>query len=334
MPRTTTRSRSSGGSPRQRPRRRRPARPAAAAGPARSRRGSRTRAAAPPGPCAARPSGRGSRARRRRPGQPGSGVGHGVPLGRRRRWGSARRRRRGARRASCAGRLRHRDPRGDLLQRALQDRRRPPSAPATARRGVEGRRRWARRRPSRPAGRATARPARGRAARRTRPRGSSGGRGSRTGTRTPAAPPSRCRAPARRARRGTTYGGSGASSSAGAITDTSWPRAISASARSRTCCCTPPGTSQVYGQTMPTLTDRPSFPPPRPSCSPQVTRGPRPRRAAACASPRGGRRCRRRTRRASACVIAWTFVLPLALGGHADLVVDADAASSRPRTTA
>ena len=50
---------------------------------------------------------------------------------------------------------------------------------------------------------------------------------------------------------GTTYGGSGASSSAGASTLTSWPSAISVSARSRTWFCTPPGTSKEYGQTMP-----------------------------------------------------------------------------------
>src|SRR5918999_1962718 len=73
-----------------------------------------------------------------------------------------------------------------------------------------------------------ARPARGRAARRT----------FRRGTPRPA---------------GTTYDGSGASSSAGVITETWWPEAMSASARSRTCCWTPPGTSQVYGQTSPTL---------------------------------------------------------------------------------
>jgi hypothetical protein len=52
---------------------------------------------------------------------------------------------------------------------------------------------------------------------------------------------------------GTTYGGRGVSSSAGEITDTSCPISISASARSLTCDCTPPGTSQEYGQTMPIL---------------------------------------------------------------------------------
>ena len=44
---------------------------------------------------------------------------------------------------------------------------------------------------------------------------------------------------------GTTYGGKTASSSAGAITETSWPMSISASARPLTCSRTPPGTSQV-----------------------------------------------------------------------------------------
>lgn len=52
----------------------------------------------------------------------------------------------------------------------------------------------------------------------------------------------------------TTYGGSASSSSAGASTDTSWPRPIRCSARSRMWNCTPPGTSQSYGQTMPIFT--------------------------------------------------------------------------------
>ncbi|GAA3111509.1 hypothetical protein GCM10020254_67060 [Streptomyces goshikiensis] len=42
----------------------------------------------------------------------------------------------------------------------------------------------------------------------------------------------------------TTYGGSGVSSSAGASTETSWPRRIRCSARSRMWNWTPPGTSQ------------------------------------------------------------------------------------------
>ena len=49
----------------------------------------------------------------------------------------------------------------------------------------------------------------------------------------------------------TTYGGSGESSSAGASTLTSCPSPISASARSMTWFCTPPGTSKEYGHTMP-----------------------------------------------------------------------------------
>src|SRR5436305_4901538 len=49
----------------------------------------------------------------------------------------------------------------------------------------------------------------------------------------------------------TTYGGSCASSSAGASTLTSCPSASSVSVRSRTWFCTPPGTSNEYGQTMP-----------------------------------------------------------------------------------
>ncbi|CAL9287765.1 hypothetical protein SUDANB91_01333 [Streptomyces sp. SudanB91_2054] len=56
----------------------------------------------------------------------------------------------------------------------------------------------------------------------------------------------------------TTYGGSGVSSSAGARTDTSWPRRMKYSARSRMWNWTPPGTSQEYGQTMPILTGRPA----------------------------------------------------------------------------
>lgn len=52
----------------------------------------------------------------------------------------------------------------------------------------------------------------------------------------------------------TTYGGSGVSSSAGARTETSCPRPIRCSARSRMWNWTPPGTSQEYGQTMPILT--------------------------------------------------------------------------------
>ena len=50
--------------------------------------------------------------------------------------------------------------------------------------------------------------------------------------------------------------GCGVSSSAGVSTDTSWPWAMSASARSRTWNCTPPGTSKEYGQTMPIRTAR------------------------------------------------------------------------------
>src|SRR5437763_10157074 len=49
----------------------------------------------------------------------------------------------------------------------------------------------------------------------------------------------------------TAYGGSCASSSAGARTLTSCPRRISASARSCTWFCTPPGTSNEYGHTIP-----------------------------------------------------------------------------------
>src|SRR5579862_3744966 len=41
------------------------------------------------------------------------------------------------------------------------------------------------------------------------------------------------------------------------MTETSWPRSISASARSLMCCCTPPGTSQEYGHTMPIRIERP-----------------------------------------------------------------------------
>src|SRR4051794_3585860 len=48
-----------------------------------------------------------------------------------------------------------------------------------------------------------------------------------------------------------TYQGTGVSSSAGASTLTSWPAPIRCSARSRTWNCTPPGTSNEYGQTMP-----------------------------------------------------------------------------------
>ncbi len=84
----------------------------------------------------------------------------------------------------------------------------------------------------------------------------------------------------------TTYGGSGVSSSAGARTDTSWPRRMKYSARSRMWNWTPPGTSQEYGQTMPILTGA-------------LSRG-RDRRAtgaAACASPPDGRRSRWRRRR-------------------------------------
>lgn len=55
----------------------------------------------------------------------------------------------------------------------------------------------------------------------------------------------------------TTYGGRGVSSSAGASTETSWPRRIRCSARSRMWNCTPPGTSQEYGQTMPIFTELP-----------------------------------------------------------------------------
>src|ERR1700756_4331114 len=35
------------------------------------------------------------------------------------------------------------------------------------------------------------------------------------------------------------------------MTETLWPSSIRASARSLMCCCTPPGTSQEYGQAMP-----------------------------------------------------------------------------------
>src|SRR2546430_8033044 len=57
----------------------------------------------------------------------------------------------------------------------------------------------------------------------------------------------------------TTYGGRCASSSAGARTLTSCPSPISVSARSRTWFCTPPGTSNEYGHTIPTR-----MPPPLP----------------------------------------------------------------------
>src|ERR1700722_6370609 len=40
------------------------------------------------------------------------------------------------------------------------------------------------------------------------------------------------------------------------MTETSWPRSISASARSLMCCWTPPGTSHEYGHAMPILTAR------------------------------------------------------------------------------
>ncbi len=61
---------------------------------------------------------------------------------------------------------------------------------------------------------------------------------------------------------GTRYSGTGVSSSAGASTDTSWPWRCSASARSRTWNCTPPGTSNEYGHTMPIFIAR--RPPHRP----------------------------------------------------------------------
>src|SRR5436305_13371188 len=57
----------------------------------------------------------------------------------------------------------------------------------------------------------------------------------------------------------TTYGGSGPASSAGASTLTSWPSPIRVSARSRMWFCTPPGTSNEYGHTIPTR-----MPPPLP----------------------------------------------------------------------
>src|SRR5215217_8043063 len=54
----------------------------------------------------------------------------------------------------------------------------------------------------------------------------------------------------------TTYGGTGSESSTGARTETSWPRAIKAWARSRTWFCTPPGVPSEYGHTTPILTGR------------------------------------------------------------------------------
>src|SRR6266540_1917188 len=54
----------------------------------------------------------------------------------------------------------------------------------------------------------------------------------------------------------TTYGGTASESSTGARTDTSWPTAINASARSRTWFCTPPGVPSEYGHTTPILTKR------------------------------------------------------------------------------
>ena len=151
-------------------------------------------------------------------------------------------------------RLGHRDPAADLLQRRLQDRLGHVQRARPRDGGVHGRH-------DRPVGdpagqQATgwARPARARAGRRSRRPSPSAAPGSRTGSRTPAGPPSRCRAPAPRARPGPRSRAAAASSSAGAMTETSWPSSISASARPLTCSCTPPGTSQVYGQTRPILT--------------------------------------------------------------------------------
>src|SRR4051794_12958673 len=47
------------------------------------------------------------------------------------------------------------------------------------------------------------------------------------------------------------------------MTATSWPSRISVSERSRMCATTPPGTSQGYGETRPTLIRPPPRPPPR-----------------------------------------------------------------------
>ena len=114
----------------------------------------------------------------------------------------------------------------------------------------------------------------------------------RTPGRTRAGRPSRCRAPGPRGRPSTTYGGSALVVVGRARAPTPRGRArCSSSARSRTCACTPPGTSQEYGQTMPTLIG-----PRRPSPGAR-RRGRRPTAAAACASPPGARRSRARTRR-------------------------------------
>jgi hypothetical protein len=55
----------------------------------------------------------------------------------------------------------------------------------------------------------------------------------------------------------TTKSGNSMSSEAGARTLTLCPRSINTSARSTTWACTPPGTSNEYGQTMPIFTGSP-----------------------------------------------------------------------------
>ena len=224
--------------------------------------------AGPAGPCAARRCGRGTRGCRRRAASRRSGS---APANEatRRRWGSARRRRRGASTSVCRAARAHRDAGAELLQRRLQDRRGRGHRARARRRGVE---RADHRADARPAGEqrqarrgrlvhvqdvevALAQPA-------AHPRGGHGAErqpGDRAVVRHGHGAPGRRRrtAAARRRRR------PGRAPRPRA-------RARSASRRGRgRATCTPPGTSQEYGQTRPILTRglRPSAASARPSTS-------------------------------------------------------------------
>ena len=225
---------------------------------------------------------------------------------RRRRSGSAPRRRPGARRGS-------RGPRSLTAIRALTPSparsagsRTPPSSRATAR-STRGRSpRSARWRPSTRAGRqARGRPARARAARRSRRRGSTAAPASRTRSRTrqpgdrpvvrhrdrACRPARRTAAGRRRRRRGPAPRPRGRAGSARR------PGRGRAPARR-------PGTSKEYGQTRPTLIGAGTV---------RAGRGPRPRAAAACASPPGARRCSAANRRRSP---AWSAAIRAGLGSR------------------
>ena len=90
-----------------------------------------------------------------------------------------------------------------------------------------------------------------------RPRAASAGCGRATAARSTAARPSRCTAPAPRGRPGRrTPAGRGRRARRRAPAPAPRGRAQKVSARSCTCACTPPGTSQTYGQTSPTLMRR------------------------------------------------------------------------------